>query len=122
MSRSFGKVLAAALISGVAASPVLAASAAMSQYQGAEDQIKNYFRQNFGQASANCGPGEINDISDAKVVSESASQVVMEVSYTFSARSLQNTNTCSGTQTSTVTFDKNSNGQLSLSQMAGLNP
>ncbi len=122
MNRSLRPVAAAVLVAGVAAGPALAASTALGQYPTAEQQIKDYFRQNFDQASSNCGPGQINDISGAKVVSESGDQVTMHVDYTFSAKSLQNTNTCSGTQSAMVTFDKTSNGRLSLKQMAGLNP
>jgi aerobic-type carbon monoxide dehydrogenase small subunit (CoxS/CutS family) len=122
MNRSLRPLAAAVLVAGAAAGSALAASTALDQYPTAEQQIKEHFRQNFGQASSNCGPGQINDISGAKVVSESTNQVTMQVDYAFSAKSLQNTNTCRGTQSATVTFDKTSNGHLSLKQMDGLNP
>ena len=122
MNRSFGPLAVVFLVAGVAAGPALAASTALDQYPTAEQQIRDYFRQNFGQSSSNCGAGQINDISDGKVVSETADQVTMDIDYTFSAKSLQNTATCSGTQSSMVTFDKTGDGKLSLKQMDGLNP
>jgi len=122
MSRARMQLTIAALFVGLTAGSALAASTALEQYPNAEDQIKNYFRQNSGQANANCGAGEIHDISDAEVVSDTPSQLTLKVDYTFSAKSLQNTATCSGTQSSTVTFDKSSDGKLAINNMAGLNP
>ena len=122
MIRSLKPLAAAVLVAGVAIGPALAASTALDQYPTAEQQIKDYFRQNFGQASSNCGAGQINDISAAKVVSATAKQVTMNIDYAFSAKSLQNTATCSGTKSAVVSFDKTSDGHLSLKQMAGLNP
>jgi hypothetical protein len=109
------------LLGSVVAGPALAATSP-SQYPGTEDQIHSCFRDNFGQASANCGAGQTNDISDAKVVSETQDQVLMQVDYTFSARAVQNTDICSGDQTAMVTLDKADGGTLSLSKMSGVDP
>jgi hypothetical protein len=112
---------AIALVAGLAVTEALAASTTLSQYPDAEEQIKSYFRQNFGTESANCGPGQINDISDAEIVTDTPQQLTVNIDYTFSAKSLQNTNTCSGTQSSMVTFDK-ADGKLVINKMSGATP
>ena len=61
---------AIAFVAGLAVTQALAASPVFSQYPDAEEQIKSYFRQDFGPVSANCGNGQINDISDAKVITD----------------------------------------------------
>ena len=63
MNRSLGPLAVAFLVAGMAAGPALAASTALDQYPTAEQQIRDYFRQNFGQSSSNCGAGQINDIT-----------------------------------------------------------
>ena len=111
----------AALVAGLAVTQAFAASAVFSQYPDAEEQIKSYFRQNSGLANPNCGNGQINDISDAKVVTDTPQQLVISIDYSFSATALQNTNTCNSTQSSTVTFDK-VNGKLVINKMSGATP
>ena len=112
---------AIALAAGLAVTQALAASPVFSQYPDAEEQIKSYFRQDFGPVSANCGNGQINDISDAKVITDTPQQLVINIDYSFSAKALQNTNTCSSTQSSTVTFNK-VDGKLVIDKMSGATP
>ena len=112
---------AIAFAAGLAVTQALAVSSVFDQYPDAEEQIKSYFRQDFGPVNANCGNGQINDISDAKVVTDTPKQLVISIDYSFSAKALQNTNTCSSTQSSTVTFDK-VNGKLVINKMSGATP
>lgn len=115
-------ILTLATLAGAAIALPALAAVSLDQYPGTEEQIRNHFRDHFGQASANCGRGQINDISDATIVNDTPQQVTMQVSYSFSASSLQNTNTCSGSRDATVTFDKQADGNLTLDRMSGVNP
>jgi hypothetical protein len=101
------------------AGQAFAQSSPLDTYPKAEEQIGEHYAANFGQSSANCGPGKINYISDAEVVSETDQQSVLEVDYTFSARTLQGKNRCHGDETRPVTFDKGSSG-LTIAEMSGV--
>jgi hypothetical protein len=113
--------IAVALAGSLAAGQAMAQASVLDTYPNAEEQIREYFQANFGQSSANCGPGEINNISNAEVVSETDQQLVLEVDYTFSARTLQGNTRCHGDDTRHVTFDKSPSG-LTISQMSGIRP
>ena len=120
MSRM--QLTTAALLAGLVSAPAMAANTAFGQYPTAESQIKDYFRQSPAVTGPNCGPGEIHDISDAQLISDTPQQLTMRVDYSFSAKALQNTNTCSGTQSAMVTFDKVDGGQLVINRMSGAAP
>ena len=73
----------AAVLAALAAGAALADASALEKFPGAKDAIMSYYAANAREP--NCGAGQMQNIGDASVVSESGDQAVVAVNYTFSA-------------------------------------
>jgi hypothetical protein len=87
-----------------------AGSEALDKYAGAKEQIVGYYAANAREGGGNCGPGQMADIGDARVISETGDAVVVAVDYSYSAKSLAGTNACSGTAEREFTLAKGASG------------
>jgi hypothetical protein len=104
-------ILAAALGAGLVAGQAIADDAVLKNYPGAKEQILSYYNANAREGSGNCGAGNIDDISNIKLVNESADSVVLAVQYGYSATVLGgNTAMCSGDSTREFTLAKGGAG------------
>jgi hypothetical protein len=107
---------------GLAAGHAMADDAALKSYPGAKEQILSYYNANAREGAGNCGAGNIQNISDVKVLKDDASSVVMAVQYEFAATTLQGgAERCSGVNTREFTFAKSGTG-LSITEMSGMGP
>ena len=87
------------------------AAAALDKFAGAKEQIMSYYAANAREGGGNCGAGNMNDIGGARVVTESADQVVLAVDYGFSATAMGgNTAMCSGDSSREFTLAKGGSG------------
>ena len=105
-------ILAAAALGVALGAPAAFADAsALEKYPGAREQIMSYYAANAREGGGNCGAGNMNDIGGARVVSESADQVVLAVDYGFSATVMGgNTAMCSGDSSREFTLAKGGSG------------
>ena len=95
---------------------------ALSEYPGIQGQIENFYDANATEDDWVCDSPQMNTIDKSQVVSQSATQVRMAVTYYFQSSTLspgQGGNQCQGFNTRFFTFDKGSGGQLSLVKMSG---
>ena len=72
MTRLSGAAVLAALAAGAA----LADASALEKFPGAKDAIMSYYAAN-ARERGNCGAGQMQDIGNASVVSESGDQAVV---------------------------------------------
>ena len=89
----------------------LADASALEKFPGAKDAIMSYYAANAREGAGNCGAGQMQDIGNASVVSESGDQAVVAVNYTFSATATGgNTAACSGPAMREFTLAKGASG------------
>ncbi len=112
-----GGLAAAGLVAGQAN----ADASALEKYPGAKEQIMEYYRANAREGGGNCGAGNMNDIGEARVVSEDASSLVVNVHYMYSASTLTGGSGCSGMGERDFTFTKSASG-LTINDMSGQGP
>ena len=113
-----GAVVLAALAAGAA----LADASALEKFPGAKDAIMSYYAANAREGAGNCGAGQMQDIANASVVSESGDMAVVAVNYTFSATATGgNTAACSGPAMREFTLTKGGSG-WGVSSMSGQAP
>ena len=118
----FTRILAgAALCVGLGAPAAFADTAALDKYPGAKDAIMTYYAENAREGAGGCGAGHMGNINEARVVSESADQVVLAVNYIFSATSEGGTAQCSGPAMREFTLTKGGSG-WGVSSMSGEAP
>ncbi len=114
-------VLAGAALSlGLGAAAALADASALEKFAGAKEAIMSYYAANAQEPG--CGAGQMQNIGDAKVVSESGDTAVVAVNYAFSATTgAGGTAACSGDSSREFTLTKGSSG-WGVSGMTGQNP
>src|SRR4051794_34981719 len=104
------RLSAAALLTALGA-PMVLADTALDKFSGAKEAIMSYYASNAHESAGNCRPGQMTDISDARVVSESGNQAVVAVDYNFTASPTSGTTaTCSGPTTRQFTLSKGGSG------------
>ena len=95
---------------------------ALTEYPGIKSQIENFYDANATENDWTCDSPQLNTIDKSQVVSQSATQVRIAVTYYFQSSVLspqQGGNQCQGFNTRFFTFDKGAGGQLSLVSMSG---
>ena len=94
---------------------------ALTEYPGIQSQIENFYDANATEDDWVCDSPQMNNIDKSQVVSQSATQVKIAVTYYFQSSILQGraAQQCQGFNTRFFTFDKGSGGQLSLVKMSG---
>ena len=95
---------------------------ALTQFPGIQSQIENFYDTNATEDDWVCDNPQMNTIDKSQVVSQSATQVRMAVTYFFQSSDLspgQGGNQCQGFNTRFFTFDKGPGGELSLVRMSG---
>ena len=109
---TFTRVLTgAALCVGLGATAALADTSALDKFPDAKDAIMSYYAANAREGAGNCGAGQMQDIANASVVSESGDMAVVAVNYTFSATATGgNTAACSGPAMREFTLAKGASG------------
>ena len=119
----FARVLTGSVVCiGLGATAALADSAALARFAGAKERVISYYAANAREGAGNCGPGQITDIGDARVLSESGDHAVVAVNYAYSARATGgNTALCSGDAIREFTLARNGAGWL-VSGMTGQMP
>ena len=85
MDSWMSRLSAAALLTALGAPAALADAAALDKFAGAKEAIMSYYASNAHEGGGNCRAGQMTDISDARVVSESGNQAVVAVDYSFTA-------------------------------------
>ena len=97
---------------------------ALARYPGAQEQILAYYgSQGSGEPGFRCGRGTIDKIDASRVVSDTPIEVVLAVTYRFTAAPLAVSGTsCAGTNTRYFTFDREADGRLTLAEMADQPP
>ena len=97
---------------------------ALARYPGAQEQIHAYYRsQGSGEPGSSCGRGTIERIEGSRVVSDTPMEVVLAVTYRFTAAPLGGSGQgCAGTNTRYFTFDREADGRLTLAVMADQPP
>ena len=99
------------MLAALAAGAALADASALEKFPGAKDAIMSYYAANAREGAGNCGAGQMQDIANASVVSESGDQAVVAVNYTFSATATGgNTAACSGPAMREFTLAKGGSG------------
>jgi hypothetical protein len=122
MAHRAGILAAAALGAGLIAGQAIADDSLLKNYPGAKEQITSYYAANAREGGGNCGAGNMNDIGGARVVTESADQVVLAVDYGFSATAMGgNTSQCSGFSSREFTLAKGGSG-WTVTGMTGEGP
>ena len=82
----------------------------------------SYYASNAHEGGGNCRVGQMTDIGDALVVSESSDQAVVAVDYNFTASPGGTTTaTCSGPSTRQFTLSKGGSG-WTVTKMSGEAP
>jgi hypothetical protein len=107
---------------GLAAGHAMADASALEKYPGAREQILSYYNANAREGGGNCGAGNIDNISNARVVSETDDQVVLDIQYEYSATTLQGgSERCSGTASREFTLSKDGS-DMTVTNMTGQGP
>ena len=92
---------------------------ALTEYPGIQSQIENFYDATATEDDWVCDSPQMNNIDKSQVVSQSATQVRMAVTYYFQSSVLPTGQGCQGFNTRFFTFDKGPGGQLSLVSMSG---
>ena len=92
---------------------------ALTESPGIQSQIENFYDANATEDDWVCDSPQMNNIDKSQVVSQSATQVRMAVTYYFQSSVLSPGQGCQGFNTRFFTFDKGPGGQLSLVSMSG---
>ena len=108
MSQARLVLASAALCGGLGASVALADAMALEKFAGAKKAIMSYYAANGREP--NCGAGQMQNIGDAKVVSESSDTAVVAVTYAFSATPGAAGTQCSGDSSREFTLTKGGSG------------
>ena len=90
-------------------------------FPGIQAQIENFYDANATEDDWVCDSPQMNNIDKSQVVSQSATQVRLAVTYYFQSSVLQGraADQCEGFNTRFFTFTKGPGGQLSLVKMSG---
>jgi hypothetical protein len=95
---------------------------ALSEYPGIQGQIESFYNDNATEDDWTCNEVEMNNIDKSQVVSQSATQVRVAVTYFFTSFDEspgRGGDQCQGFNTRFFAFDKGAGGQLSLVSMTG---
>jgi len=95
---------------------------ALAQYPGIQAQIESFYDDNATEEDWTCDEVQMDTIDKSQVVSQSATQVRVAVTYFFNSFDEgvgQGGARCEGFNTRFFTFDKGPGGQLSLVSMSG---
>lgn len=95
---------------------------ALTEYPGIQAQIQSFYDDNATEDDWTCNEVQLDTIDKSKVARQSASQVVIAVTYYFTSfdeSMRQGAEQCQGFNTRFFTFDKGAGGQLSLVSMSG---
>ncbi len=109
----------AGLCVGLGMTTAFADASALEKFAGAKEAIMSYYAANGREP--NCGAGQMSNIGDASVVSESGDQAVVNVTYTFNATPGSAGTECSGDNSREFTLTKGGSG-WGVSGMTGQNP
>lgn len=99
-----------------------AENTALTSYPSIQAQIQNFYDQNATEDDWYCNEVQLDTIDKSKVVRQTASQVVVAVTYYFNSFDESvggGGGQCQGFNTRFFTFDKATGGQLSLVSMSG---
>ena len=95
---------------------------ALAQYPGIQAQIQGFYDDNATEEDWVCTEVEMQNIDKSQVVSQSAQQVRIAVTYYFTSFDEspgRGGDQCQGFNTRFFTFDKGPGGQLTLVSMSG---
>jgi hypothetical protein len=95
-------------------------TAVLRQYPGTSQQITSYYNENAVERGWSCDVVQMGDITRAKVIRESSSQLVLGFQYFFTSEQAgaRQGQGCEGFGSRVATFDKGPGG-LSLVSMTG---
>lgn len=119
-ARALAASAGLALVAGCAA--YQAENQPLSEFPGIQSQIENFYDANATEDDWTCDSPQMNTIAKSQVVTQSATQVRLAVTYYFQSGDLsplRGGNQCQGFNTRFFTFDKGPGGGLSLSAMSG---
>ena len=94
----------------------------LTEFPGIQSQIENFYDANATEDDWTCDSPQMNTIAKSQVVTQSATQVRLAVTYYFQSGDLspmRDGNQCQGFNTRFFTFNKDAGGQLSLVSMTG---
>ena len=94
----------------------------LTEFPGIQSQIENFYDANVTEDDWICDSPQMNTIAKSQVVTQSATQVRLAVTYYFQSGDLspmRGGNQCQGFNTRFFTFDRGPGGQLSLMMMSG---
>ena len=97
-------------------------SGALAAYPGAAGQIEQFYDANATERDWYCNDVQLDNVDQAKLVSQNEQQLVLAVTYFFSPvdpTSRLNRDQCQGFNTRFFTFAKEPGGALSLIAMSG---
>jgi hypothetical protein len=125
-TSNLSRTLSVAALAGLAAlagcAHQRAQDPALSEYPGIQAQIESFYNNNATEDDWTCNEVEMNNIDKSQVVSQSAQQVRVAVTYNFSSFDEspgQGGNQCQGFNTRFFIFNKSPSGQLALVSMSG---
>ena len=121
MRGMYGVVMGTVVGLTMAVATAHAGSKVLDGYAGAKEKIMAYYAANAREGSGNCGPGNINDIADAKVIESAGDKVVLAVDYTYSAHAEADPTACTGTSQREFTLTKAGSG-YDVTGMTGNTP
>jgi hypothetical protein len=113
-------LIVAAGLAGCAA--YQAENPALTEFPGIQTQIQSFYDDNATEDDWTCNEVQLDTIDKSKVARQTATQVVIAVTYFFTSFDVnmrQGGEQCQGFNTRFFTFDKSSGGQLSLVSMSG---
>jgi hypothetical protein len=118
--RSLPLILAGAALAGCAGGQMLGQDLGpLAQFPAAQQQIKEFYDDNAVESDWQCTEVEMNDITRAKVASETASTMVVAVHYEFQESDVApRGGECQGFNTRFFTFSR-AGGGLTLEKMSG---
>ena len=95
---------------------------ALTAYPSIQAQIQSFYDQNATEDDWVCNEVQLDTIDKSKVARQTATQVVIAVTYYFTSfdeSPQRGGNQCQGFNTRFFTFDKGAGSQLSLASMTG---
>jgi len=95
---------------------------ALTEFPGIQAQIQGFYDDNATEDDWTCNEVQLDTIDKSKGARQTATQVVIAVTYYFSSfdeSMRQGGAQCQGFNTRFFTFDKGAGGQLSLVSMTG---
>ena len=118
--RVVSVLLVAAGLAGCAA--YKAENPALTEFPGIQAQIQSLYDDNATEDDWTCNEVQLDTIDKSRVARQTATQVVIAVTYYFTSfdeSPQRGGNQCQGFNTRFFTFDKGAGGQLSLVSMTG---